>query len=186
MHAHTHTHTHTHTRTHTCEDGSVCAGVHPRLSIEYVLTRLHVWMDARVFVWAHRGHRYRCACARGQMTRVSMGARESSAVHRSNIYLHVCVHPSIFRHMCSERPRATRAGVRLCGCARGCARARCLCRRVRSPFRMHRCVYHAHAGVCAGTRGHVLWIRGPVRTHGRAFCGRTRARCTAGTSPPRR
>jgi hypothetical protein len=40
----------------------------------------------------------------------------------------------------------------------------CICLRVQSPLRMHRCVYHAHAGVCACMRGDFLWLR-PVRPH---------------------
>ena len=39
--------------------------------------------------------------------------------------------------------------VRACvrgGCARGRARVGCICLRVQAPLRMHRCVYHAHAG----------------------------------------
>ena len=179
---HARTHTHTHTRTHTSKDGSVCAGVHPRFSIEYVLTCLHVWMDARVFVWAHRGHRYRCACARGQMTRVSMGARESSAVHRSK-YMSMCVYIDLHLDPCVWSGLEPRVGA--CACADVRARALHL-HYVQSPFRMHRCVYHAHAGVSAGMRGHLLWIRGPVRAHGRALCGRTRVLCAAGTSPSRR
>ena len=103
-----------------------------------------------------------------------------------DVYIHVCVHLSIFRSMYLERPRATRVGVRLCGCARGCARVRCIWLRVRSPFRMHRCVYHVHAAVCAGMRGHLLWIREPVRTHVCPLCGRTRVLCAAGPSTPRR
>jgi hypothetical protein len=48
-----------------------------------------------------------------------------------------------------------------CGCG-GCARVVDICLNVQSPFRMHRCVHHAHAGVCACMRGHFLWLR-PVR-----------------------
>jgi hypothetical protein len=44
------------------------------------------------------------------------------------------------------------ARVWACGCG-GCARVGCICLRVQSPLRMHRCVYHAHAGVRACMRG---------------------------------
>ena len=113
----------THTRAHTSKDGSVCAGVHPRFSIEYVLTRLHVWMDARVFLWAHRGHRYRCACARGQMTRVSMGARESSAVHRSK-YMSMCMYIHLYLDPCVWSGLVPRVWASACADARAGARAR--------------------------------------------------------------
>ncbi len=53
-----------------------------------------------------------------------------------------------------------------------------ICLRVQSPFRMHRCVYHVHAGVCECTRGgfgpfdHVFpWLCGGRGPHARAVRG---------------
>jgi hypothetical protein len=54
------------------------------------------------------------------------------------------------RHACG---RAFAAGARAGTPALGC-----ICLRVRSPLRMHRCVYHVGAGVCA-MRGDFLWLR---------------------------
>jgi hypothetical protein len=68
--------------------------------------------------------------------------------------------------------RAVAAGARAGALAFGC-----ICLRVQSPLRMHRCVYHAHARVCACMRGDFLWLR-PVRPHvcplSRGGRGRTR------------
>jgi hypothetical protein len=50
----------------------------------------------------------------------------------------------------------------------------CICLRVQSPLRTHRCAYHAHAGACAYMRGDFPWLR-PVHPHvrplSRGGCG---------------
>ncbi len=54
-----------------------------------------------------------------------------------------------------------------CGCAdtrAGAPAWGCICLRVQSPLRTHRCVHHAHACVCACMHGDFLWLR-PVRPH---------------------
>ena len=87
-----------------------------------------------------------------------------------DVYIHVCVHLSIFRSMYLERPRATRVGVRLCGCARGCARGRCICLRCN-----HRSEYIGISITCM--RG-CVWacIREPLEPTA-VHCAAARACC---------
>jgi hypothetical protein len=79
-----------------------------------------------------------------------------------SIHLDIYVRMDVYVYLdtcTSERHRGALASARLCGCARGRARVGCICLRVQSPLRMHRCVYHARAGVCACLQCDVLWIR---------------------------
>ncbi len=113
-------------------------------------------MHACGYVWTRcaRGHRY--VCVPRQMPLVSVGARVALAIHSSK-YIYVHGHPSIFRCVYFGAASRHACGRAFAAGARAGAPA-CICFRVQSPFRMHRCAYHVHAGVCARMRGDFLWI----------------------------
>jgi hypothetical protein len=127
-------------------------------------------------------------CAQADATRID--ACTCILRHRFSEIYNVHGHPSIFRRMyfgaASRRAcaRAVAAGARAGAPALGC-----ICLRVQSPLRTHRCAYHACGCVfraCAVTF-HGFGPFAPTSAHRRAAgAGRTRARCVAGGSPPRR
>jgi hypothetical protein len=145
----------------------------------YIDIYIHTYIYTYIYIYTV------CTCTQTDPTRARGFNRHPF------IYIYVCkgIH-LYFDTRTSERHRDARVGVRFMGgCARVCARVGCICLRVRSPLRMHRCVCHAHAGVCVCMRGDFPWLR-RVRPH---VCplssgghGRTCARCAAGKSPPRR
>ncbi len=97
----------------------------------------------------------------------ALGFNRHLFVYR-DIHLSVYGHPSIMRYMNLWIGIETRVPACGCGgCARGGARVECICLRVQSPLRMHRCVYHAHAlnRVCIHAWRLSMALNQPVRPH---------------------
>jgi hypothetical protein len=121
------------------------------------------------YVRTHCAHRCRYVCVPKQ---IGIGGCTCISRHPfSQIYVCVHGHPPIFRHMYFAAASRRACGRAVAADARAGARALgCICLRVQSPLRMHRCVYHGRKHmrrmrVCVRPmRGDFLRLR-PVRPH---------------------
>ncbi len=152
--------------------------------IHLLCTYMHaLCMDAL----QHCAHGCRCVCVPKQ---IGIGGCTCISRHPFSQIYNVHGHSSIFRYMKLRSGVETR--VWACGCG-GCARVHPRWAASASGYsrRSERVgVSITHMRVCVrAMRGDFLWLR-PVRPRVcpllRSRRGRTRARCAAGTSPPRR